>query len=61
LYALSPEAFSHLTPIILAKLVQDLLTFTFLGDSQDDLKVGLPPFMVADGSEEFHQANLELA
>jgi hypothetical protein len=44
-----------------AKLVQDLLSFTFLGDSQDDLKVGLQPFMVADGSEEYRRANMELA
>jgi hypothetical protein len=60
-YARGPEAFSHLAPVVSAKLVQDLLTFTFIGDSQDDIKVGLQPFTVANGSEEFRLANLELA
>jgi hypothetical protein len=60
-YARGPEAFSHLAPVVSAKLVQDLLMFTFIGDSQDDIKVGLQPFTVADGSEEFRLANLELA
>jgi hypothetical protein len=44
-----------------AKLIQDLLNFTFTGDSQDDLKTGLQPFVIADGLEEFQRANLELA
>lgn len=60
-YARGPEAFYHLAPVVSAKLVQDLLSFTFMGDSQDDLKSGLQPFMVADGSEEYRRANLELA
>jgi hypothetical protein len=51
-YSRSPEAFYFLAPVVSAKLVQDLLTFTFLGDSQDDIKTGLQPFVVADGSEE---------
>jgi hypothetical protein len=60
-YSRSPEAFYYLAPVVSNKLVQDLLTFTFAGDSQDDLKTGLQPFMVADGSEEHHRSNLELA
>jgi hypothetical protein len=43
------------------KLVQDLLQFIFIGESADDIKTGVQPFMVADGSAEHHQANLELA
>jgi hypothetical protein len=60
-YSRSAESFYYLAPVVSAKLVQDLLSFTFMGDSQDDLKTGLQPFMVADGSEEYHRANLELA
>ncbi len=56
-----PESFYHLAPVVLAKLVQDLLSFMFTGDSQDHLKVGIQPFAVADGSEEFRRANPELA
>jgi hypothetical protein len=55
------EAFYYLALAISAKLVQDLLLFTFMGDSQDDLKTGLQPFMVVDGSEEYRRTNLELA
>jgi hypothetical protein len=60
-YSRSPEAFYYLAPIVSAKLVQDLLTFTFIGDSQDDIKTGLQPFVVADGSEENRRANMELS
>ncbi len=60
-YAHSPDAFYNMAPVASAKLVQDLLSFTFVGDSQDDLKTGKQPFIVADGSEEFRRANLELA
>jgi hypothetical protein len=52
-YARGPEAFYNMAPVVLAKLVQDLLSFTFVGDSQEDLKSGLQPFIVADGSEEY--------
>jgi hypothetical protein len=60
-FARGPDGFYHLAPVGSAKIVQDLLTFTFIGDSQDDLKVGIQPFMVADGTEEFRRTNLELA
>jgi hypothetical protein len=42
-------------------LVQDLLQFTFVGESAYDKKTGIQPFVVADGSAEHCQANLELA
>jgi hypothetical protein len=50
--ARQPDAFSTMTPVVTPKLLQDLRTFTFLADSQDDLKTGLQPFIIADGSEE---------
>jgi hypothetical protein len=60
-YLRGAEAFYNMSPIVSAKLVQDLLSFTFAGDSQEDLKSGLQPFIIADGSEEYRHANLELA
>jgi hypothetical protein len=60
-YARSTDAFSSCHPITSVKLVQDLLSFTFLGDSTDDIKSGLQPFIIADGSAEHRQANLESA
>jgi hypothetical protein len=60
-FSRSPQAFYNLSPVVSAKLVQDLLSFTFLGESQDDLKSGIQPFIIADGSEEYRRANLDLA
>ncbi len=60
-YARSAESFYNMAPVMSAKSVQDLLSFTFVGDSQEDLKSGLKPFIIADGSEEYCRANLELA
>ncbi len=40
-YPCGAEAFYYLAPVISTKLVQDLLSFTFMGGSQDDLKTGL--------------------
>jgi hypothetical protein len=60
-YSHGVEFFYSMAPVVSAKLVQDLLSFTFIGDSQEDLKSGLQPLIVADGSEEYRQANLELA
>jgi hypothetical protein len=56
-----PTTFSTMTPVITPKLLQDLRSFTFFADTQDDLKTGLQPFIIADGSEEHRRANLELA
>ncbi len=50
-----------MSPVVSAKLVQDLLLFTFVGNSQEDVKTGLQPFIIANGLEEFCRANLELA
>jgi hypothetical protein len=60
-YSRSPDAFYNMSPVVSAKLIQDLFSFTFVGDSQEDLKTGLQPFIIADGSEEYRRANLELA
>ncbi len=38
IYSRSPDAFSTCYPIVSAKLVQDLLSFVFLGESTDDNK-----------------------
>jgi hypothetical protein len=58
-FAHNPEAFSSTLPIISSKLVQDILSFVFVGDSADDIKTGLQPFVIADGTAEHRQANLE--
>jgi hypothetical protein len=59
--ARQPNTFPTMMPVIMPKLLQDLRNFTFLVDSPDDLKTGLQPFIIADGSEEHCRANLELA
>jgi len=41
--------------------VQDLLSFTFVGDTLDDIKTGIQPFVIADGSAEHRHANLEVS
>ncbi len=60
-YARGVESFSSTVPIISAKLVQDLLGFIFVGGSADDIKTGLQPFIITDGSAEHRQANLEVS
>jgi hypothetical protein len=60
-YARGNEAFSYVAPVVSPKIVQDLLSFTFTGTSPEDLKTGIHPFVIADGSEEHRRSNLELA
>ncbi len=60
-YSRSANKFSTDTPVISPKLVQDLLSFTFMAESTDDIKTGLQPFAVADGNAEHRRANLELS
>jgi hypothetical protein len=60
-FARSADAFSTSVPVVTARLVQDLLEFNFLGQSVDDIKGGLHPFIVSDGNAENRQANLETA
>jgi len=60
-YSRGPEAFSVSTPIVTLRLVQDLISFSFVAESSDDLKSGLQSFIIADGSAEHRQANMELA
>jgi len=60
-YARSPETFSVATPVVTPKIVQDLLAFRFVGESPEDIKMGIQPFIIADGSVEQRQANLEVA
>ncbi len=60
-YARSNEAFAPGVPIVTLQLVQDLLEFNFLGQSVDDIKMGLHPFIITDGNAEYRQSNAELA
>jgi len=60
-YARSVDAFSTCVPVASAKLVQDVSNFLFAGESADDIKTGIQPFVIADASSEHRQANLELA
>jgi hypothetical protein len=60
-FARSPDAYSSSVPIVTARLTQDMLNFNFVGQSADDLKGGLHPFIIADGNAEHRQNNLEVA
>ena len=57
----SPQAFINNAPIPSPKLVSDLTTITFVADHPDDLKMGIQPFIVMDGSEDYHLATQEVA
>jgi len=60
-YTRGPEDVYFVAPITSHKLVRDLLSFTFIGTSTEDWKTGIQPFVIADGSDEHHHSNLELA
>jgi hypothetical protein len=60
-YARILDAFTSSTPVVTIRLVQDLQNFIFIGETVDDIKTGLQPFIIADGSAEHCQANLELS
>lgn len=60
-YARSPNAFINQAPIPTPKMVSDLTTITLVADHNDDLKTGIQPFVVMDGSEEFRLASLKVA
>ncbi len=47
--------------MVTLRLVQDLQNLIFVGETVDDIKTGLQPFVIADGSAEHRQANLELS
>jgi hypothetical protein len=58
-----PVPFLHLSPsvpIAAPRLAQDLLSFTFVGQSTDVTKTGLHPFIITDGNAEFCQTNAEI-
>jgi len=60
-FARSSQAFSSAVPIVSARLTQDMLAFNFVGNSVDDVKNGLHPFIVTDGNAEHRQHNMEVA
>jgi hypothetical protein len=60
-FSRSDQAYVNTPPIPTPKLVSDLTTLTFVGDHTDDLKTGIQPFMVMDGSEHYQSPAQELA
>jgi hypothetical protein len=60
-FSRSANAYSSAVPIVTARLTQDLLRFSFVGQSADDLKNGLHPFIISYGNAENRQTNLEVA
>jgi hypothetical protein len=57
----SPEAYSYAVPIVTARLKQNLLALNFIGQSADDLKGGIYPFIISTGNAEHRHMNLEVA
>jgi hypothetical protein len=57
-YSRSPDAFTTVSPVATVRLVQDLKKFIFTSKTLDDIKTGLQPFLITDGSAEHRQANL---
>jgi hypothetical protein len=55
-----PDAFSTCVPVVSLCLIQDLPNFIFMADTMDVIKTHLQPLVIADGSAEHWQANLEL-
>jgi len=60
-FSRSQDTFINTAPIPTPKLVADLMTIAFVGDHPDDLKTGLQPFVVMDGSEEYCTAIQDIA
>jgi hypothetical protein len=51
-FSRSDQAFLKTVPIPSPKLVSDLTTITYISNHPDDLKTGILPFVVMDGSED---------
>jgi hypothetical protein len=60
-FARSSTAYSTSMPVVTPRLTQDMLNFNFIGQSADDLKGGLHPFIISDGNAEHRQNNVEVA
>jgi len=60
-FSRTPQAYTTAAPVPTPKLVSDLTTITFAADHPDDLKTGIQPFVVMDGSEEYRHAAQDLA
>jgi hypothetical protein len=60
-YSHGNESFSSCAPIASAKLIQDLLNFTFVSETTDDIKTGIQAFVIADASAEHRHMNMEVA
>jgi len=60
-YSRSNATFYNLAPVPTPKLVSDLVTVNFVADHPDDLKTGIQPFTIMDGSEEYRTAAQSVA
>jgi len=60
-FSCSPHAFLNTAPIPSPKLVSDLSTIMLVADHPDDLKTGLQPYIVMDGSEDYRLATQDIA
>jgi hypothetical protein len=60
-FSRTEQAYINTAYIPTPKLVTDLLTITFTSDHPDDLKTGIQPFLVMDGSKEYRLATQDLA
>ena len=59
--AVGPNGFGWTALIISPQLVQDLVSPIFVVPSADDIKTGLQPFMVINGTKEHRANNIEVA
>lgn len=47
-YSRGPDAFSTCAPVVSLCLVQDLLELVVVGETLDDVKMGLQPFIITN-------------
>ena len=55
-YAVSAHWYNRVMPVILPQLAQDLVSFMFIAQTANDIKIGLHPFVIINSLEE-HQVN----
>jgi hypothetical protein len=60
-YSQGPERFLAKSPVITPKLIQDLISFNFIGEHRDEVTTGLSPFNAIDGGESHRRHNLEVS
>jgi hypothetical protein len=60
-YAQGQHHFITKAPIVTPTLLQDIISFSFIGDHRDDVTTGLSPFNAIDGGEAHRKHSLELS